>query len=155
MDNYDPMKVRKIYENKELELFKSDVSTKLELPLFQTGISAGFPSPADDYVEDRIDLNRELIKNPSSTFLGRINGDSMIKAGIGDGDLIVVDKSIEPKINSIVVCVIDGEFTVKRFTMIGDDYFLMPENDKYKPIKVSRENDFRIWGTVTYTIKKH
>jgi DNA polymerase V len=77
----------------------------------------------------------------------------MIKAGIGDGDLIVVDKSIEPKINSIVVCIIDGEFTVKRFKKIGNEYFLMPENENFKPIKVSKENDFRIWGTVTYSIK--
>jgi DNA polymerase V len=147
--------MRKPYESKELELFKSDVSTNIELPLFQTGISAGFPSPADDYIEDRIDLNRELIKNPSSTFFGRINGDSMIKAGIGNGDLIVVDRSIDPKNNSVVVCFIDGEFTIKRFRKVGNDYFLVPENDQYKPIKVSKENDFRIWGTVTYTIKKH
>lgn len=147
--------MRKPYESKELELFKSDVSSNIELPLFQTGISAGFPSPADDYIEDRIDLNRELIKNPSSTFFGRINGDSMIKAGIGNGDLIVVDRSIDPKNNSVVICFIDGEFTIKRFRKIGADYFLVPENDQYKPIKVSKENDFRIWGTVTYTIKKH
>ncbi|HNW50947.1 MAG TPA: translesion error-prone DNA polymerase V autoproteolytic subunit [Prolixibacteraceae bacterium] len=149
------MKIRKIYENNELELFPADVSTKIELPLFQTGISAGFPSPAEDYIEDRIDLNRELIKNPSSTFFGRVNGDSMIKAGISNGDLIIVDKSIAPKINAIVVCFIDGEFTIKRFVKIGEEYFLMPENDRYKPIKISKENDFRIWGTVTYTIKKH
>jgi len=149
------MKIKKIYASRELELFKSDVSTSIELPLFQTGISAGFPSPADDYIEDRIDLNRELIKNPSSTFFGRVNGDSMIKAGIGNGDLIVVDKSIEPKNNSVVVCIIDGEFTVKRFRKLGNDCYLFPENDLYKPIKITKENDFRIWGTVTYSIKKH
>jgi DNA polymerase V len=131
------------------------VSTSLELPLFQTEISAGFPSPADDYIEDRIDLNKELIKNPSSTFFGKVNGDSMMKIGIGNGDLIVVDKSIEPKNNSIVVCIIDGEFTVKRFRKVGDECYLIPENDLYKPIKVTKENDFRIWGTVTYSIKKH
>jgi DNA polymerase V len=149
------MKIKKIYASKELELFKSDVSTSIELPLFQTGISAGFPSPADDYIEDRIDLNRELIKNPSSTFFGRVNGDSMVKAGIGNGDLIVVDKSIEPKNNSVVVCIIDGEFTVKRFRKLGNECYLFPENDLYKPIKITQENDFRIWGTVTYSIKKH
>jgi DNA polymerase V len=149
------MKVRKIFNSKKLELFVPEISEELKLPLFQTGISAGFPSPADDYIEARIDLNKELIKNPSSTFFGRVNGDSMINIGIGNGDLIVVDKSIEPRDSSIVVCIIDGEFTVKRFKKIGADYFLLPENDQYKPIKVSKENDFRIWGTVTYSIKKH
>lgn len=149
------VKVRKIYESKELEIFESDTSSRLELPLFQTGISAGFPSPADDYIEGRIDLNVELIKNPSATFFGRVNGDSMINAGIGNGDLIIVDKSVEPRENSIVVCVIDGEFTVKRFKKIKGEYFLCPENEKYKPIKINSENDFRVWGTVTYSIKKH
>jgi DNA polymerase V len=149
------MKKHKRIDSKELELFRPDVSTAIELPLFETGISAGFPSPADDYIEDRIDLNAELIRNPSSTFFGRVNGDSMINAGIGDGDLIVIDKSIEPKDNSIVVCVIDGEFTVKRFRNNDGEILLVPENEKYKTLKITNENDFRVWGTVTYTIKKH
>ncbi|HPR31456.1 MAG TPA: translesion error-prone DNA polymerase V autoproteolytic subunit [Prolixibacteraceae bacterium] len=149
------MKIRNLPPSKELEIFRPDVSTRIELPLYQTGISAGFPSPADDYIEDRIDLNTELIKNPSSTFFGKVNGDSMIDAGIGNGDLIVIDKSIEPRNNSIVVCIIDGEFTVKRFRKTSDGCFLIPENKKYPPIKVTTENDFRIWGTVTYSIKKH
>jgi DNA polymerase V len=149
------MKVRKLYKSKELEIFEPDVSSRVELPLYQTGISAGFPSPAEDYIEGRIDLNTELIKNPSSTFFGRVNGDSMIDAGIGNGDLIVIDKSIEPRNNSIVVCVIDGEFTVKRLSKTSDGCFLLPENKSYKPIKVTAESDFRIWGTVTYSIKKH
>jgi len=148
-------KERRLKGLSEVEIFESDITSKLELPLFQTGISAGFPSPADDYIEGRIDLNIELIKNPSSTFFGRVNGDSMINAGIGNGDLIVVDKSIEPRENSIVVCIIDGEFTVKRFKNIKGEYFLCPENDRYKPIKISSESDFKIWGTVTYSIKKH
>lgn len=149
------MKKHKRIDSKELELFRPDASTTIELPLFETGISAGFPSPADDYIEDRIDLNAELIRNPSSTFFGRVNGDSMINAGIGDGDLIVIDKSIEPKDGSIVVCVIDGEFTVKRFQNNNGEILLFPENKKYKTIKITNENDFRVWGTVTYTIKKH
>jgi DNA polymerase V len=149
------MNQHKRIDPKELELFKPNTSTNIELPLFPTGISAGFPSPADDYIEDRIDLNIELIRNPSSTFFGRVNGDSMINAGIGDGDLIVIDKSIEPRDGSIVVCVIDGEFTVKRFQKINGEILLVPENEKYKAIKITNENDFRVWGTVTYTIKKH
>lgn len=138
-----------------LNLFQPDFSTPLELPLVQPGISAGFPSPADDYIERRIDLNIELIKNPSSTFFGRVSGDSMEKAGMSDGDLLIVDRSVYPKDNSVVVCFIDGEFTVKRLKKIKGELFLMPENDKYSPIKLSTENDFRIWGTVTYSIKKH
>jgi len=149
------MKQHQTDDHNKVERIKPDTTTNTELPLFQTGISAGFPSPADDYIEDRIDLNRELIRNPSSTFFGRVNGDSMINAGIGDGDLIVIDKSIEPRDGSIVVCVIDGEFTVKRFQKINGEIFLMPENEKYKAIKITNENDFRVWGTVTYTIKKH
>src|SRR5574344_2729109 len=149
------MKQHQTDDHNEVERIKPDTTTNTELPLFQTGISAGFPSPADDYIEDRIDLNRELIRNPSSTFFGCVNGDSMINAGIGDGDLIVIDKSIEPKDGSIVVCVIDGEFTVKRFRKNNGEIFLMPENEKYKAIKITNENDFRVWGTVTYTIKKH
>ena len=149
------MKQHQTDDHNKVERIKPDTTTNIELPLFQTGISAGFPSPADDYIEDQIDLNRELIRNPSSTFFGRVNGDSMINAGIGDGDLIVIDKSIEPKDGSIVVCVIDGEFTVKRFQKINGEIFLMPENEKYKAIKITNENDFRVWGTVTYTIKKH
>lgn len=149
------MKQHQTDDHNKVERIKPDTTTNIELPLFQTGISAGFPSPADDYIEDRIDLNRELIRNPSSTFFGRVNGDSMINAGIGDGDLIVIDKSIEPRDGSIVVCVIDGEFTVKRFQKINGEIFLMPENEKYKAIKITNENDFRVWGTVTYTIKKH
>ena len=149
------MKQHQTDDHNKVERIKPDTTTNTELPLFQTGISAGFPSPADDYIEDRIDLNRELIRNPSSTFFGRVNGDSMINAGIGDGDLIVIDKSIEPKDGSIVVCVIDGEFTVKRFRKINGEIFLMPENEKYKAIKITDENDFRVWGIVTYTIKKH
>ncbi len=142
-------------KNMNLEFFKPSVQTKIELPLVEATISAGFPSPADDYSEARLDLNKELISNESATFYARVRGDSMTLAGISDGDLLVIDKSKTPVNGSVVVCLIDGEFTVKRLTKQGSQFYLMPENDKYKAIKIKPENDVTIWGVVTYTIKKH
>lgn len=123
--------------------------------MVEATVSAGFPSPADDYIETRLDLNKELISNESATFYARVRGDSMTLAGISDGDLLIIDKSKTPVNGSVVVCLIDGEFTVKRLEKQGEDYFLMPENADYQPIKIKPENDVTIWGVVTYTIKKH
>ncbi len=117
-------------------------------------ICAGFPSPAEDFVNLPLDLNRELIKNPSSTFYARVKGDSMIDDGINDGDLLVIDKSVEPYDGCIAVCFLDGEFTLKRFRLCGDHAQLVPANLKFKPIDVSAENDFRVWGVVRYLIKE-
>jgi len=123
------------------------------MPLSTNGISAGFPSPADDHLEDIIDLNQHLIKNKEATFFGRAEGDSMIGAGIGNGDLLVIDKSLRPKNQNIAVCFLDGEFTVKRIKIEKDTIWLVAENEKYQPIKVTSENDFVIWGIVTHCIK--
>ena len=142
-------------KNIKLEFFKPSVKSKIELPLVEATISAGFPSPADDYSEARLDLNKELITNESATFYARVRGDSMTLAGISDGDLLIIDKSKTPVNGSIVVCLIDGEFTVKRLNKKGNQFYLIPENDKYQPIKIKPENDVTIWGVVTYTIKKH
>jgi DNA polymerase V len=142
-------------KNIKLEFFKPSVKSNIELPLVEATISAGFPSPADDYSEARLDLNKELITNESATFYARVRGDSMTLAGISDGDLLIIDKSKTPVNGSIVVCLIDGEFTVKRLNKKGNQFYLMPENDKYQPIKIKPENDVMIWGVVTYTIKKH
>lgn len=121
-------------------------------------IKAGFPSPAQDYVENGIDLNRELVKNPSSTFFGRARGSSMEGAGIFDGDLLVIDKSLEPYEGAVAVCFIDGEFTLKRIHFERDGVqvvavWLQPENDSYSPIKVTAENQFIIWGIVTHSVR--
>ena len=116
-------------------------------------ICAGFPSPAQDYVEGGIDLNRELVKNPAATFFGRVKGDSMTGAGIDDGDLIVIDKSLEASEGDIAVCFLDGEFTLKRIHIDRDVLWLMPENPKYKKIKVTADQNFKVWGVVTYSIK--
>lgn len=127
---------------------------KTALPELSFSISAGFPSPALDYIDLKIDLNEHLIDHPSSTFYGRVQGESMINAGIGDGDLIIIDKSLPAVHGKIVVCYIDGEFTLKRIQYIENELWLYPENEKYQPIKVSEYNDLDIWGVVTYIIKK-
>ena len=136
-----------------LNFFKPDLKKRFKIPLFYSGISAGFPSPADDFLDTSIDLNKELIKNKSTTFFARVKGCSMIDAGINDGDLLIIDKSIKPKTNHIAVCFIDGEFTVKRIDIAKDVIWLVAENKKYKPIKVTSDNDFTIWGIVTNIIK--
>lgn len=123
------------------------------LPMAEGGICAGFPSPAQDYIEGGIDLNRELVKNPAATFFGRVSGDSMTGAGIDDGDLIVIDKSLQASDGDIAVCFLDGEFTLKRIHIEKDVMWLVPENPKYKKIKVTPDQNFMVWGVVTYSIK--
>ncbi len=143
-----------LHKSENLDIYSADTDTELELPFIASGISAGFPSPALDFIDLSIDLNRHLVKHPSSTFYGRVKGDSMKDAGIHDGDLLVIDKSLEPGNDKIAVCYIDGEFTLKRIQLEKDCCWLLPANDKYKPIKVTEENDFLIWGIVTHVIKK-
>jgi DNA polymerase V len=118
-----------------------------------SAVSAGFPSPADDFLDVAIDLNKELIKRPSSTFFSRVRGNSMKNAGITDGDLLVIDKSITPRDEHIVICFLDGEFTLKRLLIRENNCVLMPENSDYEPIIVSPENNFQIWGVVVHCIK--
>lgn len=148
------MQVRKLYNTPTITFFQADVSSELELPYVVNGISAGFPSPADDFLDINIDLNKHLIKNPSTTFYGRVKGDSMKDAGIHDGDLLIIDKSLEPTNNKIAVCFIDGEFTVKRISIEKDVVWLIAENKNYEPIKVTKDNDLVIWGIVTTVIKQ-
>jgi DNA polymerase V len=136
-----------------MKIYKKYSLHNLIMPLSSCGISAGFPSPADDHLEDIIDLNQQLIKNKEATFFGRAEGDSMIGAGIGNGDLLVIDKSLRPKNQNIAVCFLDGEFTVKRIKIEKDIIWLVAENEKYQPIKVTPGNDFVIWGIVTHCIK--
>ncbi|MBE7646994.1 translesion error-prone DNA polymerase V autoproteolytic subunit [Tenacibaculum finnmarkense] len=118
------------------------------------GISAGFPSPADDFKETRISLDEELIKNKETTFFAKVSGQSMIGAGLDDNDLLVIDRSIVPTNNKIAVCFLDGEFTVKRLRVTKDEIWLQPENPDYPVIKITEENNFIIWGIVTSVIKK-
>ena len=136
-----------------LQFYKAESKMVLSLPLVEA-ISAGFPSPAADYIDIAIDINKELIKNPSSTFYGKVKGYSMIDLGIGEGDIMVVDKSLEPATGDIAVCFIDGEFTLKQILIRKREVLLMPANADFEPIKVTEDNEFLIWGIVTYTIKK-
>lgn len=138
----------------QLDLIKADTSTTVELPLSSSGVSAGFPSPADDFIDLSLDLNRELIKDPAATFFARVKGVSMIDEGIDDGDLLIIDKSVEPYSGCLAVSYLDGEFTLKRVTLEKDCAWLVPANKDYKPIKVTADNDFMIWGIVRYIIKK-
>ena len=117
-------------------------------------IKAGFPSPAEDHTDLKLDLNKELIKNPSATFFARVSGESMIGDGVGDGDILVVDRSVEPADGQIAVCFLDGEFTLKRVRINGKTIILVPANPSYKQIEVTADNDFSIWGVVRYIIKK-
>ena len=147
------MKLINLNTTKTLEFYIPDSCSKVELPFFDVGISAGFPSPADDFIELTIDLNREFIKHKDTTYFARVKGHSMKNAGINDGDLLIIDKSLEPQNNKIAVCQIDGEFTVKRIKIEKDMIWLIAENEDYEPIKVTPENNFVIWGIVIHSIK--
>jgi DNA polymerase V len=138
-----------------IQFFTAGTTTELSLPMVDSGISAGFPSPAQDYIDLSLDLNKELISNPSSTFFGRVRGESMKDAGILDGDILVIDKSLEPQDGDTAVCFIDGEFTLKHIKIEKDAVYLIPANPDFKPIRVTEENNFCIWGIVTYSIKDH
>jgi len=115
-------------------------------------VPAGFPSPAEDYIEGKLDLNKHLIKHPAATFFVRVTGDSMINAGIHPGDILIVDRSLDPADKKVVIAVVDGELTVKRIRMIQDKIVLMPENANYEPLRIKEEMSFEIWGVVTNVI---
>ncbi|MBQ8223609.1 MAG: translesion error-prone DNA polymerase V autoproteolytic subunit [Bacteroidales bacterium] len=140
----------------KLDIFSSEFSTEeLNVSFIDAGIKAGFPSPAQDYLTGTIDLNKELIRHRETTFLARVSGNSLHDAGICDGDIIVIDKSLEAKNGDFVVAFVDGEFTLKEFRY-DEKYkcaWLIPHNKDYEPIKVTEENQFLIWGVLTYTIK--
>lgn len=142
-----------IENHKKLSFFLPDFESDQKIPFATEGVSAGFPSPAADFMETNIDLNKELSQNPLATFYIKVNGNSMIDAGINDKDVLVVDRSLDPQNNKIAICFIDGEFTVKRIQLEKDCLYLMPENKSYSPIKVTEENQLIIWGIVTYVIK--
>ena len=141
-------------KKEKLTFLKPEKGNNLGQWLVEQGISAGFPSPADDFKEIRISLDKELVKNKAATFYARVSGESMVGAGLDDGDLLVIDRSLDPESGKIAVCFIDGEFTVKRIKKEEDRLYLMPENKKYKRIEIREENELIIWGVVEYVIKK-
>jgi DNA polymerase V len=141
-------------KNKIITFFTPKTTSGNGAVLIDVGISAGFPSPADDFKETRISLDDELITNKDATFFAKVSGQSMIGAGLDDNDLLVIDRSLEPTNNKIAVCFLDGEFTVKRLRVDGHDVWLQPENPDYPVIKITEDTDFVIWGIVTSVIKK-
>ena len=126
----------------------------LSLPLYSSKVPAGFPSPADDHMEGKLDLNTHLVKHPTATFFVKASGDSMIGAGIHDGDILVVDRSLEPRQSRIVIAAVDGQLTVKRLKKKGKKIFLVPENKKFRSIELNENNDVKVWGVVTNVVHK-
>lgn len=148
------MKLKKISTHPDFDFFGIDQLKGTEIPYFEACVSAGFPSPADDYTELKLDLNKALIQNPTATFYVRVKGMSMQNAGILEGDMLVVDRSVNPSDNCIAICVINSEFTVKRLKKTKAGLSLLPENPDFKPIKITEDMDFSIWGVVTYVVHK-
>lgn len=137
-----------------LEILGVRTETRLELPLYLATVAAGFPSPADDYIDQSLDLNEHCIDHPAATFFVRVHGDSMRDAGVHDGDILVVDRALEPVSGRIVIAALDGDLTVKRIKKTTDALYLLPENPDYAPIRVEPDSSFEVWGVVTYVIHK-
>ena len=135
--------------------FFDSTTKRFRIPLLNDSVSAGFPSPADDYTEENIDLNEHLISNPFSTFFLRVKGESMINAGIKDKDLIIVDKSLIAKPGNIIIAMIDGEFTIKRLSIKNDELYLKAENHNYPDFSFKNHIDVQIWGVVIYSIHSY
>ncbi|MBN2539015.1 MAG: translesion error-prone DNA polymerase V autoproteolytic subunit [Deltaproteobacteria bacterium] len=133
-------------------IYHPDQSTKCRRPLFMVPVSAGFPSPAEDYIEGKLDLNQYLVKHPAATFFVKVTGNSMIDAGIHDGDILIVDRSLKPVNKKVVIAVVNGELTVRRIRVTKDKVFLISENKDYKPLQIEEEMGFEVWGVVTNVI---
>ncbi|WP_299777534.1 translesion error-prone DNA polymerase V autoproteolytic subunit [uncultured Formosa sp.] len=143
-----------LHKTQNLTFFTPEIVPDSGAVFVDSGISAGFPSPADDFKEERLSLDVELVRNKEATFFARVSGQSMIGAGLDDNDLLVIDRSLSATHNKIAVCFLDGEFTVKRLKVEGGEVWLQPENPNYEPIHVTDANDFVIWGIVTNVIKR-
>ena len=141
-----------MYKYKNLDLFKSIQKKQILTPVFLDSVSAGFPSPATDYMENKLDLNEHLIKHPAATFIVKAKGPSMIDAGILSGDLLIVDRSVTPKNENIVIASVFGDLTVKKIRKKENLFFLLSANSDYPSIQVKEEMECFIWGVVTYII---
>ena len=137
-----------------MAFFRPERAEGAEAPLAPSGVHAGFPSPADDFIERRLDLGRALVPHPEATFFARVEGDSMKDECIEDGDLLVVDKSVEAADGDLTVSYLDGEFTLKRIRLSEGKIRLVPANPRYEMIEETPENDFSVWGVVTFVVKK-
>lgn len=133
-------------------IYAFEQNKKILIPILESTIAAGFPSSAENFIDKVLDLNELLIKHPTATFFVRVKGDSMIKAGIHSNDILIVDRALQVANNKIVVARLNNEFTVKRVKIDNGKLFLMPDNDTYKPIEVTTEMDFEVWGVVVFVI---
>jgi len=136
-----------------LDIYGADTTSHVSLQFAADGIQAGFPSPAQGHISESIDLNHEIVTHPAATFYGRVSGDSMIEEGIEEGDILVIDRSLEPRDGDLTVCCLDGEFTLKRIHFCENKVWLIPSNEAFDPILVDDDTRFTVWGVVTYTIK--
>ena len=134
------------------EIFQVDLKTKVIRPLFTCGVSAGFPSPAEDHIDQKLDLNEFLIPHPTSTFFVRVSGDSMINASINNNDILIVDRSLEATNGKIIIAIVNGELTVKRLIKNHTSCQLIAENSDYQPIEITEDSEFEVWGVVTSVI---
>jgi len=148
------MKLQHLKHTDTLDFFSVEENAFADIPIFQESVAAGFPSPAEDYIDMDLNLHDYLVQNPSATFCVKAIGESMKDAGIQSGDIMLVDRSLKPENRSIVLAIIDGEFTVKRVNVANDALYLLPENDSFTSIKITEEMDFQVWGVVTYIIHK-
>ena len=149
------MRIMKVKTDGSIKaIYSYQEGKKVYRPLMASKISAGFPSPAQDYIEGKLDLNEHLITHPASTFFVRVDGYSMAGAGIMPDDILVVDRALEATDKRIIIAIVDGELTVKRLKIVAQDYYLMPENEEFQPLHIHEGVDFAIWGVVTYVIHK-
>ena len=145
--------MNRIHVSKEFSFYSVGEKT-IDVPFYQSNVPAGFPSPAENFMDLDLSLQDYLVQNPSATFCVRVTGDSMKNAGISSGDVMIIDRALEPKNNTIVLAVLDGEFTVKRIQKKADGLFLKPENKDFKAIQITEEMNFQVWGVVTHIIHK-
>ncbi|MBN2016711.1 MAG: translesion error-prone DNA polymerase V autoproteolytic subunit [Candidatus Cloacimonetes bacterium] len=147
--------IRPLKKGKNIaQILSYEEGIELELPMYKSEIKAGFPSPASDYIESTLDLNKHLVKHPAATFFVRVEGDSMIDAAIHSGDILIVDRAIQPEKQKIVIAAVNGELTVKRIWHQNDKLYLQSSNVHFEPIEITADMDFHVWGVVTYVIHK-
>ena len=148
------MKIRNLHKGKNFSFYTLEQMQLDEIKLAEPMVSAGFPSPSNDFVEMELNIHDYIVKNKDATFCVKVEGTSMKKADIHSGDILIVDRSLEPEHHNIILAVIDGEFTVKRLAVNDGSLYLSPENDNFTPIKITEEMDFLVWGVITHIIHK-
>lgn len=148
------MKFKFLNTNNKLNFYTIEGSSLGDITLYGDAVPAGFPSPADDYLDMDLNLHDYLVQHPSATFCVKAIGDSMVDAGIKSSDVMVIDRALTPKNNDIILAVVNGEFTVKRIKKNDDELYLIPANENYRPMKITEDMDFQVWGVVTFIIHK-